>query len=158
MLMNPTTVASHRSDFCRYVASIDHWEWSVLMLTTGTLATQCYMICTLQEEKKKEKREGEKNSRLSKAPAASVSPRQIWYTGSKQSCVNSAWINHSLVFIALHFMLRPLFSLSVVHLCRSLTRGRCCKLDETPPDLLPPWSENEDEQPDSGGGPVLQYL
>lgn len=63
--------------------------------------------------------------------------QQIWYTGSKQSCVNSAWINHPLLSISLHFTL-CLFFLSLVHLCRSLRRGRCCKLCEKAPDLLPP--------------------
>lgn len=152
----PTAVASHRSD------------WQIRGLDRS-LGLKCFnadnrnfgdtALHDLHPPGKKKEREkgggGEKNS----VSPASVSPRQIWYTGSKHSCVNSAWINHSLVFIALHFMLRPLFSLSVVRLRRSLTRGRCCKLDETPPDLShPPWSENEDEQPDSGGGPVLQYL
>lgn len=68
--------------------------------------------------------------------------QQIWYTGSKQSCVNSAWINHPLLSISLHFTL-CLFFLSVVHLCRSLRRGRCCKLCEKAPDLLPPCPEIE---------------
>lgn len=51
MLINTATVTSHKSDFCRYVASINHRKWAVLMLTTGTWwHIQRYMICTLQEK------------------------------------------------------------------------------------------------------------
>lgn len=82
--MNPTTVASHRSDFCRYVASIDHWEWRGLMLTTGTLATQHYMICTLQE--KKEKREGKKQQTLQSTSRLCFSPADLIHRIKTELC------------------------------------------------------------------------
>lgn len=93
-------------------------------------------LCPLggRRERTREEERGRGRKRAdSKAAAASVSLRQIWNAGSKQSRVNSAWINHSLVFIALHFMLRPLPSRSVVRLRRSSRRGRCCELCQTVP-------------------------
>lgn len=133
MLINAATITSHKSDFCRCAASINHRKWAVLMSTTGTYwHVQRHMICTLQE----------KQQALRTRRCFSPPQQQIWYTGSKQSCVNSAWINHPLLSISLRFTLCLLF-LCVVHLCRSLRRGRCCKLCEKAPDLLPPCPEIE---------------
>lgn len=106
----------------------------------------CYMICTLQERKKKKK------NRHSTALAAFVFPlqQQIWYMGSKQSWVNSAWINHSRLS---HFMSRCFFSSSSV---LSISAGvweeedvvNCVRRQLTSYPLPRNW----DEQPESGGG------
>lgn len=56
--------------------------------------------------------------------------QQLWYTGSTQNTANSTWINHSFIWpVACSFAPSSLLSI-----CRSLRRGRCCKLA---PSLLP---------------------
>lgn len=52
-------------------------------------------------------------------------------------------MNKSFTSILLHFTLFLLFFPSVVHLCRSLRRGRCCKLCKKAPNLLTPCPEIE---------------
>lgn len=96
-----------------------------------------------------------KNNSLSKAPAASVSPpqQQIWYMGSKQSCVNSAWINHSLLS---HFMSCCILSSSSL---LSISTGVWEEEDAVnwarcSPTFYP-LSWKWDEQPSSGGGWAL---
>lgn len=98
----------------------------------NSLTCTHYIICTLQE--KQQALQSSSHLCFPHFPPQ----QQIWFKGSKQNCVNFIWINHSLLSISINFTLFLFFFLSDVHLCRSLRRGRCCKLCEKALNLLPP--------------------
>lgn len=103
----------------------------------------CYMICTLQERKKKQALHS--SSRLCFPPSTADLIHGI-KTELSEFCMNKSFTS-----VSLHVTLFLFFFLCVVHLCRSLRRGRCCKLRKKAADLLP-LPRNWDEQPESGGG------
>lgn len=88
-----------------------------------------------------------------------VSQQQIWCTGSKQSRVNSAWINHSLLSISLHFTGFLLFFSSLLSISIGVREEEdVVNCGEKAPDLLPPAPEIEMSSLIAGGGCALQYL
>lgn len=94
----------------------------------------CYMICTLQERKKK-KQALHSSSRLCFPPSTADLIHGI-KTELSEFCMNKSFTS-----VSLHVTLFLFFFLCVVHLCRSLRRGRCCKLRKKAADLLPPASK-----------------
>lgn len=96
----------------------------------------CYMICTLQERKKQNKKQAlHSSSRLCFPPSTADLIHGI-KTELSEFCMNKSFTS-----VSLHVTLFLFFFLCVVHLCRSLRRGRCCKLRKKAADLLPPASK-----------------